>query len=567
MQPREAVTQAGRRFELKRRIGAGAFGEVYLAEQVGAGGFRRPVALKLLNETAARMKEAAKRMRDEARILGRISHRNLVDVLDLIQLGDRWAIVMAYVPGADLEQVIAVPELAERGLPAPAVAEIGAAVARALHAAYTATNDDGRPLCVVHRDIKPSNVRLTPDGEVKVLDFGVARVQLDGREAHTRRQAMIGTERYMAPERILMESDGPEGDVYALGATLAELLLGEPIGRTPVRDAAHEVWVGEIEARLTHRLSGQPDAAAEAFIALICRSLHATPSERPASLAMVAPFVAASRELRGDDLVTFSTAWVHQVPEILGIGSGEPVSATLFEGSTEAAPTSGRAAPTVAPFGDVEAAPAPPPTKRTIRILLALALLLLALGGLTGLYALRLAGAPPPQPTADAGIDAGTVDPATASAAQAQEPAATEPGEPSTAPVDPAPPSAEIDVVSSEPEPPAKPSPAPAPAPRPKPAPTPTAAPVPQAEPDATPSPDGPRVSRAMIVVEDVSSFQVRCGDRSATGTASARLTNLPAGTCTVEAQRGAESWTAQVGITTPREVRCAVANGALTCR
>ncbi|HMV66976.1 MAG TPA: protein kinase, partial [Myxococcota bacterium] len=95
-----------RRFELRRLIGQGAFGEVYLAEQVSTGGFRRPVALKILNESAARMREAARRMRDEARILGRLQHRHIVEVLDLVQLGDRWAIVMAWVPGADLEQLI-----------------------------------------------------------------------------------------------------------------------------------------------------------------------------------------------------------------------------------------------------------------------------------------------------------------------------------------------------------------------------------------------------------------------------------------------------------------------------
>src|SRR5690606_32588899 len=100
--------------------------------------------------------------------------------------------------------------------PVPAALAACAAVASALDAAYAGPADGGVPLRLVHRDIKPSNIRLTPDGDLKVLDFGIARADFEGREALTQ-SIRYGSLRYMAPERRRQEPDGPAGDVYALG--------------------------------------------------------------------------------------------------------------------------------------------------------------------------------------------------------------------------------------------------------------------------------------------------------------------------------------------------------------
>ena len=181
-------------------------------------------------------------MRDEARILGRLSHRHIVGVSDLVRLQERWAVVMDYVPGADLERVLEALAAAGEQFPVRAAFDVAVAVLRALHAAWIVDNGTGSPLHLIHRDIKPSNVLLAEDGALKVLDFGVARVDLGTREAETG-AVRPGTLRYMAPERLLGEEESPSGDVYATAVSVFELLIGEPLGRTPIIDPKHTAYV------------------------------------------------------------------------------------------------------------------------------------------------------------------------------------------------------------------------------------------------------------------------------------------------------------------------------------
>lgn len=538
-------TTSRRRFELRKRIGSGAFGEVFLAEQVSGGGFRRPVALKLLNENAARMKEASRRMRDEARILGRLSHRHIVEVLDLVQIGDRWAVVMAYVPGADLEQVLAYLEEQGRAVPGPAACEIGAAVARALAAAWAATDEAGRPMRVVHRDIKPSNVRITEEAEIKVLDFGVARVELEGREAQTRRPALMGTERYMSPERLLLEGDGPPGDVYALAATVVELITGEPIGRSPVRDGAHEEFAESVARDLRAHLRGPEDVVA-ALLAVVRQSLAGDPASRPDAAAFARVMDDGVRRLEGDSLARFCA-------EVVTLAAGgaeaslEAATGTLFEGSGPPPPVV--VSPTLIdedlpPAAARDRAGAP----RVVALLVGLVVL--------GLLGWQLAGDPAAQP-AVAPDDAATTPAAAALPAPVlppvAEPALDPPSDPAA--IQPAAP----DMATPPPRPS---SPSRAAPKRVVETVTPAAIAPAAALPVA-----GPRVSRAMVVVTDVSGIEVACGDSVFHGTSSVRIVDFPAGSCVVRAERGGTWFRGSALIQAPREVSCVVQGDALECR
>lgn len=213
------MVEAGRRFRFQQCLGSGGFGEVYLAMMTSASGVETEVAVKMLHEGLDPRSQAVQRLRDEGRLLGTLNHPSVLKVHDLVLLEDRVALVMEYVPGMDLEQCVEIttPIGLRAGL------EVVAHVADALHIAFDSNGPDGAPLHLVHRDIKPPNIRIGMHGEVKVLDFGIAKAADARREAKTQTSVMIGSPWYMAPERFNGENDGAPADVYALGCTLYEV--------------------------------------------------------------------------------------------------------------------------------------------------------------------------------------------------------------------------------------------------------------------------------------------------------------------------------------------------------
>ncbi len=552
---REASSGAShRRFRLQRLIGRGSFGEVYLAEQDSGSGFKRPVALKLLDSHASRSKEISRRMRDEARLLGRISSRHIVDVFDLVLLDDRWAVVMEFVPGADLEQVLRWMEPRQAVFSGAAAFEVVHAVAKALVAAWSADDGAGRPLNVVHRDLKPANIRLTPDGEIKVLDFGVARFTMEEREASTRKPGWLGTERYMAPERILLEGDGPAGDIYALGATVIELLLCRPLGRTPVREGPHAAMVEEALVEVTARLEGD-EADKTAAVDLLRAMLAAHPDHRPDASAVVAAAAPLARRLGGAGLASVAV----EMPK--DVSGSESVAPIVMEersgGSLQGEPVDAPAPATTVDEPDDTSADE---TGRW-RMLWVLPVVWAAMFVfllVPSPKAPRISGGEPP-PAPPVAPEASVVAPPAMEATEAAvevlpaTPAASPPASKEAAKVEPARAPAEAAPKPLKPaalaEPPAAVAPAAVAPPEPAPA---------QA--------DAPRVSRAQVMVEEVDSFTVRCGDKSADGTVSARIANFPAGTCAVRASVGGKTVTGSVQVTGPREVRCRVDGEALRC-
>jgi serine/threonine protein kinase len=262
-----------RRYEIVETLGRGGFGTVYRAKLVGDGGFAKQVALKVLNPDVAATGEFAARMRDEARILGLIRHRAVVQVDGLVQLNGRWTVVMEYIQGLDLSQLSRVGALP----PGPAC-EIAAEVAAALHTAYATQGPDGRPLRLIHRDIKPANIQVTAQGEVKLLDFGVARAEFDGREAETK-SVRFGSIGYMAPERLDGGAEEPPSDVYAVGVVLFELLAGAPYGQTFTNEKRQNAAVTERVGGLASRLG----AAGAGIGRLLSEMLAYEPAKRPSA--------------------------------------------------------------------------------------------------------------------------------------------------------------------------------------------------------------------------------------------------------------------------------------------
>lgn len=229
-----------RRFKFIRELAQGGFGKVYLAEMITGDNFSTVVAIKLLHGRWLGNDEIVMRSRDEARLLGKLRHRNIVRVEDLSSINGQCAIVMEYLQGVDLKAVGT--WLKEKGkiFPRKALFECLGGMATALEAAFsTVPIGASQPLAVIHRDIKPSNAMITLEGDIKVLDFGTARATFEEREAKTQVLA-FGSQAYMSPERMLGEPDTQAADIFALGITLYEMLTLEPYGKIHLREERFE---------------------------------------------------------------------------------------------------------------------------------------------------------------------------------------------------------------------------------------------------------------------------------------------------------------------------------------
>ena len=217
-------TSEGRTFQIHGCLGRGGFGEVYRATMGSSGGVQTEVAVKVLRSDIDPGSDSVKRLRDEGRLLGQLSHPSIVKVHDLVLLDARVSLVTEYIEGEDLDQCFK----GEARIPPRALLAAVGEVASALDGAYNSPSPiSGQPLRLIHRDIKPANIRIGRHGEVKLLEFGIARAGNAVREAQTAAYAMMGSYRYMAPERFHEDEVDPPSDVFALGAVLYEGLAAE----------------------------------------------------------------------------------------------------------------------------------------------------------------------------------------------------------------------------------------------------------------------------------------------------------------------------------------------------
>ena len=218
LQPGERI---GGRYVLEQRLGLGGMGEVWLAELLGAGAFRRQVVLKVLAPERRGDPRLAAMLADEARVVGLLHHPGIVAALDYLETEEHGPVfVLEFVDGASLRTVLKLARRRNAILPEALAAHVGAQVAHALHAAHTAEGRDGRPLRVVHRDVAPDNVLLSRSGAVYLGDFGVARAA--GNSDVTQPGAPKGKLGYMAPEQAQGREVRPAADIFSLGRVVAE---------------------------------------------------------------------------------------------------------------------------------------------------------------------------------------------------------------------------------------------------------------------------------------------------------------------------------------------------------
>jgi serine/threonine-protein kinase len=288
-----------RSFSFEKCLGSGAFGEVYLCTMISANGVRSNVAVKVLHADINAAGQAVQRLKDEGRMLGLLNHPCIVGGTDLVVFAGRVALITEYVEGADLAVCI------EENPPIPLVPllDVIGDVAAALDAAWKTPGPDGAALELVHRDVKPHNIRVGRHGEVKLLDFGVARASIE-REAITMADTVVGSTLYMAPERFDKKNPvTPHSDVYSLGLTMYEGLARKAFfGAMPVNqqfflaveDTSHDEYRDQALADL--------DEIPEGVLKLLRDMLAHDQTQRPTAGGVVRRCETLSDRLEGVNL-------------------------------------------------------------------------------------------------------------------------------------------------------------------------------------------------------------------------------------------------------------------------
>lgn len=212
------------RYETLHRIASGGMASVYLGRHVGAGGFERLVAIKVMHDHIAEDPSFSTMFLDEARLAAKIRHPNVVPTLDVAD--DGRYIVMEYVEGASLQAILVARANKKQGpIPLPIALRIFLDALAGLHAAHELRDQAGKPLKLVHRDVSPHNVLVGVDGMSRITDFGIAFAE--ARLTSTKSGQLKGKLPYMAPEQLEDAELTRKTDVYAAGCVLWEMLAGQ----------------------------------------------------------------------------------------------------------------------------------------------------------------------------------------------------------------------------------------------------------------------------------------------------------------------------------------------------
>jgi serine/threonine protein kinase len=227
--PDEFTGQKLGAYEVIRRLSTGGMAEIFLALRLGEGGFRKLVVLKRILHEVAQDEDFVARLLEEGRLMGDFSHPNIAQVFDVGKDGGEYFLVMEFVAGVSLLELLRLAAAEKELLPVAFTLAVGRSAALALHHAHAFVDAQGRPHPVIHRDVAPKNIMVTFEGHLKLLDFGVAKTELH----RTGVGALVGTPAYMSPEQASLMPMDPRSDVFSLAATLHECLTGRRLFAAP----------------------------------------------------------------------------------------------------------------------------------------------------------------------------------------------------------------------------------------------------------------------------------------------------------------------------------------------
>ncbi len=296
-------------------------GSVYLGRVEGAQGFRKPVAVKLIHRHLMDDPGAVESFVREAKLVVRLSHPNIVQVLDFGQHGTQYLTVLEYVHGHDLSTLTKYLGLTKRAFEVEHTAFLVYQVLRGLDFAHRLKGDDGAPLGLVHRDISPQNILISTDGQVSLTDFGIARIQTEATK--TSPGDLKGKLAYMSPEQVSGKRVDHRSDLFSVGIVLYELLSGERLFHSESEPQTimrvHQAEIPDIR----EKRQGLPEGVNE----VLSKALARDPEDRYQSAG---DFATDVRELLGDtspdEIEPSFRNWVSEIYEQTGfLAVSEPL--------------------------------------------------------------------------------------------------------------------------------------------------------------------------------------------------------------------------------------------------
>jgi serine/threonine protein kinase len=213
------------KYLLLERVNVGGMAEVFKAKAFGVEGFERLVAVKRILPSIAEDQEFITMFIDEAKIAVQLTHANIAQIFDLGKVGESFFIAMEYVHGKDLRAIFDRARKRGETVPVPMACYLAMKVNEGLDYAHNKKDPSGRELSLVHRDVSPQNLLMSYDGEVKLIDFGIAKAA--GKAGKTQAGILKGKFGYMSPEQVRGLPLDRRSDIFAIGIVLYELLTGE----------------------------------------------------------------------------------------------------------------------------------------------------------------------------------------------------------------------------------------------------------------------------------------------------------------------------------------------------
>jgi serine/threonine-protein kinase len=272
------------KYLLVGEIAVGGMAEVFLAVQKGVEGFIKVVVIKRVLPHLTKNPEFVRMFIEEARLEARLEHPNIVRTYEVGEVNGHYFTAMEYLPGEDLFRALNNLSMSRQLMPLHIAAGITSQLCSGLHFAHQFTDTDGKPLNLVHRDVNPANIIITYSGEVKIIDFGVAKSNAN---VQTLSGMIKGKVAYMPPEQLLGREVDQRADVFSTGVVLWEVLTGRPLFlRSSEAATLYAIMNGPIPppSKIRHEVPPQLDKIVSRALARLPEDRFETAEEMAAAL-------------------------------------------------------------------------------------------------------------------------------------------------------------------------------------------------------------------------------------------------------------------------------------------